>query len=1652
MKKFLTTTFIFSLLFLTNLSFGQQINDDCSGIVDMGLAPACPDTVIFNNNLATESDIGFDNFPPCFNGGTPQRDVWFSFVASDTILDYRICLTGCPDPDLALPSIINPQIAVYRGDCEFDGLQLLECISAANGESNLELDLNGLTPGITYFLRVNDWSATATPNWGAFKLCVKEKPPIDVIDEGMSTACSGTLVDTGGEDGDYGNDENNIFTICPSQLSNCITFSLEYFAVENFNDQILFFDGPDTNSPMIGSLNGSGFGNPINGGVCYEVGASSGCLTVQFTSDGSTTFEGFLGSWECSVASCDTDVPISVTTNIDNQTILDNISSAQTLVEIDTIICASGAMGTFTAVGSDLGLEKGLVLTSGNAGQIGGPGTFFSSLGNGMPGDDDLDYLSTINGNGSASQDACIIELDVFAATDELTFEYVFGSEEYPEFVNSTFNDIFTFLISGPGIVGDVNIANQLNIATLPDGTFVQINSVNGAANWEYYRNNEEGTSVVYDGLTSDFLGVKKSMTARADVEPCNTYHLKIAIADRGDSAFDSGVFLSEIKGGTPSLGVTYNSGIDYLVEECTIIPDELFIGLSLEQDDTVTYNVVVTGTATPGVDYEVDLPNTITFVPGDVGFTFPIVPLPDGIDEGIETLIIQLTNNFGCGDVVVEELIVEIHDNLLVEIFAGQDTAFVCEGNPIQVDAVGATSYFWMPPGIFTDANLPNPDVLPDTSMYISVLGTLGICSDVDSIWLEVVDPQVEIVALTPTDVCSGETVTLQAVNNIGDAGMLWNPAFLIPNNTDPIVTISPGFNTNITAQVELAGCVATDNIQINVDFITPMQVVTPDTSICQGYPVQLANPIPFTQSTFEWQPNIYLEGDNNTIPDAVASPEEDLTYIGITTSSNGFCQDTVEVTIDVTPADIAIEQDTFEICIGESVQILSTTTTGAVGLVWTPTDSLSCIDCENPIATPTETTTYYATLTVGACMVFDSLVVTVDSLPEMPITPDPFKDSYCEGDQIFLTSPTYEPANFPNIDFTWEEGPGQLTPDSFLNMVINALDTFTYIRHTENRGCSMTDSIEIIVIPVASLEINPQGETICPGESIDLTLTADAVLDDISWEPGTGLSCNDCFTPTATLDQTTTFEVSAETSGCPVFASVTVNVDSPDIAFPAPDICLDESIVLNTANNPSGNFTWSLPDGTIVSLDAAPSVTPTETTTYNVLATLGNCEVNESITIVVWNDPVVVFPSELTICQGDEITLNSNSEQNVNYNWTANPGDPSLNATDPLPTVTPTQTTTYSVNASNVGCSVDAAVQVEVLEAPAFILAAEPATNICPGDFIELNSASSANATYTWTSDPVDATLDPNEPQPSVSPITTTTYSMSADNGVCAVNGEVTIIVAEDFPLTASEDQSICFTDFPITLLANVEDFPNITYVWTNPNGDVVGQAIDYTLTDNTGSGIYTVTATDNCGQTHSETVLVTIYDELLVDSILTTSADTIVSQVFEGQSITIDAFTSPSPLAGATYEWLLNGELFLTTTDPTTGPFFAPQVEQDGVQFEFDVIITDANGCTTTQTVTLIVNDNPVEIPNAFSPGNDDINNTFKPVSAVDVIIEEFRIYNRWGQLVYDNEDGTSGWDGMQDGKPAPSDVYVYYLVYKIAEESPAVSEKGDVTLLR
>ncbi len=181
--------------------------------------------------------------------------------------------------------------------------------------------------------------------------------------------------------------------------------------------------------------------------------------------------------------------------------------------------------GLFTDGGTLFGIDAGVGLSSGQLNDAPGPNdTGSNTTAFGTPGDAFLDVIA-----GNATFDACILEFDFEcedAEADTVSFQYVFGSEEYDEFVGSQFNDAFAFILNG------------VNIALLPDGvTPVTINNVNNGTNSAFYNDNTPPfVNVQMDGFTT-VLG------AEAGLDP-GVNNIRLAIADAGDQAWDSWTFV----------------------------------------------------------------------------------------------------------------------------------------------------------------------------------------------------------------------------------------------------------------------------------------------------------------------------------------------------------------------------------------------------------------------------------------------------------------------------------------------------------------------------------------------------------------------------------------------------------------------------------------------------------------------------------------------------------------------------------------------------------------------------------------------------------------------------------------------------------------------------------------------------------------------------------------------------------------------------------------------------------------------------------------------------------------------------------------------------------------------------------------------------
>jgi hypothetical protein len=210
------------------------------------------------------------------------------------------------------------------------------------------------------------------------------------------------------------------------------------------------------------------------------------------------------------------------------------------------------ARGTFTFNDpSVLGMSSGVILGTGNANEVVGPNTSDSnSTDFGLPGDADLSALA-----GYDTHDAAILSFDFVPTTNQVAFQYAFGSDEYPEWVNTQYNDVFAFWVTdGTGttnncaqvrqVVGDptsplvpvaVNNINQSNPVQSPPPT---------AMRPDLFRPNYVDPSGAPSAIDLELDGITKTLTCQSAVTPGVVNHMRLAIADSGDGIYDSAVFL----------------------------------------------------------------------------------------------------------------------------------------------------------------------------------------------------------------------------------------------------------------------------------------------------------------------------------------------------------------------------------------------------------------------------------------------------------------------------------------------------------------------------------------------------------------------------------------------------------------------------------------------------------------------------------------------------------------------------------------------------------------------------------------------------------------------------------------------------------------------------------------------------------------------------------------------------------------------------------------------------------------------------------------------------------------------------------------------------------------------------------------------------
>ena len=714
---------------------------------------------------------------------------------------------------------------------------------------------------------------------------------------------------------------------------------------------------------------------------------------------------------------------------------------------------------------TNIGMDEGIILTSGKAINAIGPNSSGSTgFDNNGPSDPDLQQMANYS-----IQDACILEFDFVPQDNQMRFKYVFASDEYPEWVGSSYNDAFGFFISGPGISGDFS-NNSDNIARIPltnPPVYVTINNVNGGSYPQYYVNNEGGQTIEYDGFTT-------VLTAVADVIPCETYHIKLAIGDAGDGDYDSGVFLkanSFSSGGIGGMVAFPSPYIDTMaVEDCNTA--QLVFEIDRFALEDLIIPLDIGGTAINGVDYDT-IPDTVMIPKGDTAVFIDIIPWEDGLIEGLETVEISYNQSICEPDSATLTINIYDHDDYIME--ARPDTTIGC-AEPVELYTTftgGVPPYFydWYVAGEPDPFDtIPNPIVNPyNPTEYI--VHQVDACGDtlVDTVMVDVIGPTATVSG--DTSICLGDFATLIAG---GGTSYLWEPT----GDTTATIQVSPTDETMYIITV-YDDCNNFDQDTVTVFVNNPQADAGEDVNICIGESVTLTAG---GGLSYEWSNG--EQGQSITV-----SPTDTTCYVAYVTDACGnTATDTVCVFVNAEV--IANAGPDQEICVGDTAVL---TAGGGIEYEWSTGEDSQSIE-----VFPTETTTYYVTVTEG-CSDEDSVTVIVNPLPD--VLAEAQNQIICFGDSVMLMASGAD-------TYLWSADPpdpGLGGQDTLSNPVVSpTVNTVYTLRGTLNStGCINTNTVSIAVKEPLTALFDLSALSVCSGDEVVISYGGNATASaTYSWD----------------------------------------------------------------------------------------------------------------------------------------------------------------------------------------------------------------------------------------------------------------------------------------------------------------------------------------------------------------------------------------------------------------------------------------------------------------------------------------------------------------------------------------------------------------------
>jgi len=457
----------------------------------------------------------------------------------------------------------------------------------------------------------------------------------------------------------------------------------------------------------------------------------------------------------------------------------------------------------------------------------------------------------------------------------------------------------------------------------------------------------------------------------------------------------------------------------------------------------------------------------------------------------------------------------------------------------------------------------------------------------------------------------------------------------------------------------------------------------------------------------------------------------------------------------------------------------------------------------------------------------------------------------------------------------------------------------------------------------------------------------------------------------------------------------------------------CVPLTVTFVDSSTLGCNYSWDFGDGNTSTL-YSPVHTYTTPGTYTVtlIVTIPNSACNGASAdtairvnyIVVNPGPTAVFtPDNTSGCVGLTVNFNNTSTNAVSYLWDFGDGNTST-LTSPSHTYNTAGVFTTSLIAYGAGPCNDTVTQtITILADP--IVNLGPDQSLCNVDSVVLDAGNPGD-TYLWSTGANTQTITAN---------TAGTYWVQVSNGNCSGSDTVNITIGLSAIVNLGPDKTLCYGSTDTLNAGN----PGMSYLWST------GETSQEIVARSTGS--YFVIVNDN-GCLGSDTVNVTIRPVLTVGL----GPDTTICP---GDNLIIDAGKG---YAG--YSWIPDGQSSHSITIKKPGTY--------------GVTVTDSLGCVA-RTSILISDFCPSDlyVPSAFTPTGNKINEMFLAYCE-NIISFHMYVYNRWGQLLFESEDISKGWDGTYNGSKSPQDTYVWRIDYQLYDynELQKHTKVGTVTLIR